>query len=144
MAENMTYHNTSSEMVEGNDNAILSLTITSILVAPEFVNLIFLIIGIYGMQKGIEISHPLYAILFLNLITSLAVTLINISAFPFTQSEQYVIVSNSMNGSSLVFHCNCWCVTSIMRYLYIVHVPIFTNVLRATFTFIDLESIKKI
>jgi hypothetical protein len=124
MAENMTYYNTSSEMVGGNDNAILSLTFTPILVAPEFVNLIFLIIGIYGMQRGIEISHPLYAILFLNLITSLAVTLVNISAFPFTHSEQYVIVSNSMNGSSLVFHCNCWCVSSIMRYLYIVHVSI--------------------
>jgi hypothetical protein len=110
MANNLTYNNNNNKTVEGN----LSLTCTSILVVPECINLNFLIIGIYGMHQGIEI-------LFLNLITSLGVTLINISAFPFINSEQYVIVSNATNGLSLVFHCNCWCVSSIIRYLYIVH-----------------------
>jgi hypothetical protein len=117
MTDNLTYNNINSKTVEGN----LSLTCTPILVVPEYVNLNFLIIGIYGMHQGIEISHPLYAILFLNLITALAVTIINISAFPFINSEHYVIVSNATNGLSLVFHCNCWCVSSIIRYLYIVH-----------------------
>ena len=117
MADNLTYHNISNEIVEGN----LGLTYTSILVIPEFVNLNFLIIGIYGMHQGIQISHPIYAILFLNLTISLATTLINICAFPFSHSEHYVMMSNAMNGLSIVFHCNCWCISSIIRYLYIVH-----------------------
>ncbi len=34
-------------------------------VIPEYVNLAFLTIGLYGMYQGIEIVHPLYAILYL-------------------------------------------------------------------------------
>ena len=36
-------------------------------------------------------------------------------------SEHYVRISNAMNGISLGFHCNCWYISSIIRYVYIIH-----------------------
>ena len=103
-------------------NVTQSISWPWILVFPEFTNLTFLIIGVYTMYHGIEIYHPLYAILFVNLLIALSVTVVNISAFPFIHIEKYVMLSNSLNGFfSLLFHCNCWCICSIMRYLYIVH-----------------------
>ena len=102
-------------------NATQTLIFTWISVAPEFFNLALLIIGVDAMCHGIDIGHPLYIILFLNLIIPLAVTVINISAFLFINIEQYATMSNAMNGLSVEFHCNCWCICSIIRYIYMVH-----------------------
>ena len=99
-----------------------SISCPWILVIPEFINLTFLIIGVYTIYQGIEIHHPLYAILFVNLLVALFVTVVNISAAPFIHIEKYIMLSNALNGFfSLLFHCNCWCICSIMRYLYIIH-----------------------
>ena len=73
------------------------------------------------MYQGIEIFHPIYVNLILNLLISLTVTIIDILAFSFIGSNQYVILSNGGNAFSLEFHCNCWCITSIIRYIYIMH-----------------------
>ena len=103
-------------------NVTQSISWPWILVFPEFTNLTFLIIGVYTMYQGIEIYHPLYAILFVNLLIALSVTVVNISAFPFIHIEKYVMLSNSTNGFfSLLFHCNCWCICSIIRFIYMVH-----------------------
>jgi len=118
MTDYLTF-NVSNVLVE-SDNA-QSLSYPWILITPEWFNLIFIIIGVYTMYFGIEIYHPLYAILFLNLIIALATTVINLFIFMIMCSEQYVRISNAINGISIGFHFNCWCVSSILRYVYIMH-----------------------
>jgi len=90
-------------------------------VIPEFVNMAFLLLGIYGMYNGIEIQHPLYAILFCNLIVPLISSSINITGFEFLPFEKYVKISNLTNGISISFHGTCWLLSSVIRYLYIMH-----------------------
>ena len=51
------------------------------IIGPELINMAFLLLGIYGMYRGIEIQHPLYAILFCNLIVPLISTIINTTVF---------------------------------------------------------------
>jgi hypothetical protein len=88
---------------------------------PELICLVFLLLGIYGMYQGIEIQHPLYAILFLDLIVTLFFTVVNMAAYVLIPSDRFQTVSNTNSGFVLFFHCTCWCVTSLIRYIYIVH-----------------------
>jgi hypothetical protein len=101
----------------GEANIFLQLC----LVLPEYVCLLLLIIGIYTMFHGIEIIHPLYTALFLNLLVSSLSTVINIAAFSLVSIEKYVKVTNLSNSISTHFHCTSWCITSIIRYIYIFH-----------------------
>jgi hypothetical protein len=87
----------------------------------EYLNLIFLLLGLYGMYQGVEIQHPLYAILFLNLSVALFFTALDTIAFNFIPSDKFLTLSNTISGLSLFFHCTCWCMTSIIRYIYIFH-----------------------
>jgi hypothetical protein len=91
------------------------------MIVPEYFNFVFLLAGIYGMYEGIEIQHPLYAVIFLNLMIALFFTVVDLIIFFFLCSNRFVSVANASSGVSLFFHCTCWCVTSIIRYLYIVH-----------------------
>ncbi len=90
-------------------------------IAPEVINLVFLLLGIYGMYRGIEIQHPLYAILFCNLIVPLISTIINTTVFGFVSLEKYARLSNATNAFSVYFHGACWLLSSMIRYLYIMH-----------------------
>ena len=92
-----------------------------LLVLPEYFILIFLFMGVYGMYHGVEISHPLYSVLFLDLIFPLAASILNMLAYHMVPIEKYVMVANVMSAICIQIHCNCWCVTSIIRYFYIVH-----------------------
>ena len=87
----------------------------------DYLILFLVLSAIYGMYNGIEISHPLYAVLFTNLCAALASTIFNIVTFVFIEIELYVRISNASNGWYLVFHCFSWCGTSILRYIYILH-----------------------
>jgi hypothetical protein len=109
----------------GEANIFLQLC----LVLPEYVCLLLLIIGIYTMFHGIEIIHPLYTVLFLNLLVSSLSTVINIVAFSLVSIEKYVKVTNLSNSISTHFHCTSWCVTSIIRYIYIFHNDLIHNVI---------------
>jgi uncharacterized membrane protein len=55
-----------------NENWIV--IVQSAMIVPDFFNCVVLLLGIYGMYHGIEIQHPLYAIMFLNLIIALLFT----------------------------------------------------------------------
>jgi hypothetical protein len=90
-------------------------------VVPEYFNLFFLSCGLYGMYQGVEISHPLYAVLFLNLTVSLISTMLDIAAFFFISTATYVFFSNLMNNLSVFFHCTSWCMTSVLRFIYIIY-----------------------
>ncbi len=89
-----------------------------ILICPEFVNIALLSTGIFQMFNGIEINHPVYHVLFINLIVTLVSSLITIFAFPFN-NVKYSTVVNAINGFTLLFHCCCWAIVSALRYLYI-------------------------
>ena len=52
------------------------------LVIPELVSLLCLISAIYGMFQGIEIGHPIYAVLFTNLVVATTSTILNMFLFP--------------------------------------------------------------
>jgi hypothetical protein len=88
---------------------------------PEYVNFPFLLVTIFGMYQGIEIRHPLYAVLFLNLVVAFATTVTHIVGFTVLHIDKFVIVSNLLNSQSLYYHCTSWCVTSVIRYVYIFH-----------------------
>jgi amino acid transporter len=101
-------------MVQIEDNFIF--------VCPECVNIVLLSTGIFQMFKGIEIDHPVFNILFLNLIITLVSSLINILAFPLPfplpNNVKYSTIVNATNGLTMLFHCCCWAVVSALRYVY--------------------------
>ncbi len=73
------------------------------------------------MYNGIEIQHPLYAILFCNLIVPLISSSINLSVYGFVPLKFYIKVSNFTYGFSVYFHAICWLLSSLIRYLYIMN-----------------------
>jgi hypothetical protein len=73
----------------------------------------------YYTYKGIEIRHPVYAVIFCDLIVALATSLTNAVIFPFVSTYRYTSLSNGSNMFCLIFHSCCWCILSIQRYLYI-------------------------
>ena len=105
-------------MIENIDDWPLFLQAT--LVAPEYINFIFLLLAAYGMYQGVEIQHPLYSVLFLNLIIPLCLTVTNIIGFVFIPCSKYITLSNSNSAFCMYFHCTCWCLSSIIRYIYII------------------------
>ena len=98
-----------------------SIFIQSLLILPECANFIFLLLGLYGMYHGIEIQHPLYAILFVNLIIAFSTSAVDLFVFMILPSKRYVIFSNLMSNIGLLNHCSSWCVSSILRFIYIVY-----------------------
>ena len=103
-----------------NSEVILELPIL-ILILPETLNLIFLISGVTGMYNGVEIQHPLYTVLFTNLVVPLITSVLNLSSLTFISGGMYIRFSNLLNGLSMSFHCTAWFTTSLIRYIYIVH-----------------------
>jgi hypothetical protein len=65
--------------------------------------------------------------LFLNISASLVFTLLNITVFFFISTLRYIAFSNTMNALSLFFHCTSWCVTSVLRFVYIIYGDWFNN-----------------
>ena len=90
-------------------------------VVPEYINVFLVITALYGMYQGIEIKHPLYSILFSNMIITLATSLVDIIAYGLIPINKYVIVTNIMNSQSVQYHCSSWCLTTVLRYVYIFH-----------------------
>ncbi len=88
---------------------------------PDVLDFIVLAIAVYGMYKGIEISHPIYALLFTNLTFALFATAINLFvllAFPFHIWTRFSLYGNLF---SLHFHVTSWSIISVLRYHYIEH-----------------------
>ena len=111
-------NNKTAAMIENLDD--WPMVFQASLVAPEYINFVILLFAVYGMYQGIEIQHPLYAILFLNLIVPLCFTVVDMIGFVFMSCNKYVTLSNTNSGCSIYFHCTSWCLSSIIRYIYIV------------------------
>ncbi len=73
------------------------------------------------MYNGIDIEHPVFRVLFCNLIAAFFLSAVNLVAFPFNLEIKYSTIVTGTNASCLIFHCCCWFVVSLLRYLYIIH-----------------------
>jgi hypothetical protein len=61
----------------------------------EMLNLLFLTMGCLGMYNGIEIQHPMYMVLFNNLIQALLSTVTNLILFLFLPFDKLIQVCHS-------------------------------------------------
>jgi hypothetical protein len=73
------------------------------------------------MYHGIEIEHPIFRVLFCNLIVTFSSSAVNLIAYPIEKEIKYSTIVNSNNAFSLLFHCCCWFIVSLLRFMYIVH-----------------------
>lgn len=96
-----------------------SLPLQYTIILPEYFSTIALTIIIRGMYKGVEIGHPLFAVLFMSIIVTALSSALNIVAFVKLPFQKFILFFNFANIISLVFHLSSWCVASIIRYLYL-------------------------
>jgi hypothetical protein len=73
------------------------------------------------MYNGIEISHPIYATLFCNMVITLLSSVIDVFIFPFVTNFKYSTLVNGNSVLCLLFHFCSWFVLSVLRYFYIVY-----------------------
>ena len=88
---------------------------------PGILNILVLLAGSVQMYNGIEISHPIYATLFFNMIVTLLSSVVDIFVFPFVYSVKYTTLVNGNSALCVLFHVCGWFVLSVLRYFYIVH-----------------------
>jgi hypothetical protein len=91
------------------------------LLNPEFVNIILLVTVICQIYTGIEIEHPIFAIVFCNLCVSLISSFFNFVMFPFVKILSFSSLMNGNNVMCFMFHYSSWCILSVLRYLYVLH-----------------------
>jgi hypothetical protein len=89
--------------------------------SPGIINTILLTVGLCQMYFGIEIAHPVYAVLFSNLTVTLLSSLIDVFVFPFITTLKYAVLVIGNNITCFLFHCCSWCVLSFLRFLTIVN-----------------------
>jgi hypothetical protein len=89
--------------------------------SPGIINTLLLTVGLCQMYVGIEIAHPVYAVLFSNLTVTLLSSLIDVFVFPFITILKYAVLVIGNNVTCFLFHCCSWCVLSFLRFLYIVN-----------------------
>jgi len=93
--------------------------LNTLLVCPDFVTVFVLSFSLFGMYNGIDITHPVYVVLFLNVCVALISSTINICVAVFLPSEIFMRASNGNCWITLVFYCSCWCVNSATRFVYV-------------------------
>ena len=70
----------------------------------EVVGFILLGLGVIGMYKGIEIAHPVYSVLFLNICFNFVMTLPNLASIIFVPLYTWVRVTIYSNCFGMLFH----------------------------------------
>ncbi len=87
----------------------------------DLIELSLLLMGIYGMYKGIEITHPIYALLISNLIFPFVGTALNLFLFAAIPFEDWTRLAMTVNVICTVFHITSWSTISVLRYVFIKH-----------------------
>ena len=77
-----------------------STTMKAILIVPEFCNFGLLGIGLLEMYNGIEIGHPIYAILFLNLLVAFSSSFLGVLSYLYFSD---IVGKQSLYSTSPVF-----------------------------------------
>ena len=91
------------------------------LIIPECINFCLLLISIVVVYRGIEISHPIYAVMFCNLVVAFFSTILNLIAYVSCEVELFYRLNNANNAVCMLFNCNAWLVKSLLKYIFIVH-----------------------
>ncbi len=89
--------------------------------SADLLNVGVLVFGLFQFYRGIEIAHPVFKILFCNLFGSLVSSIIIVFVSPFITADKLISLVNSVNITYLMFHCCCWTVLSILRFIYLNH-----------------------
>jgi hypothetical protein len=97
------YQNMSLPLFGDNDDLVYFAVIF-----PELSGLVLLTLGIGGLYNGTEIGHPVYSLLFANLIFPWFVTVIDISAIFFLPLQNWLRLAPSLNYVCLMFHSTTW------------------------------------
>jgi hypothetical protein len=118
MLEGNIFNNTTFQIV--NDTAVIS-EVSYVPIFLELFNIILLLACTCLIYSGIEISHPVYAVLFCNLVIALISSFINSMIFPFVKNIDFINLVNGNSVACFLFHCSSWCILSVLRYLYIIH-----------------------
>ena len=88
----------------------------------ETLSIIILFLGACFVFRGTEISHPVYGIIFCDLLVCLTFSLINTMVWSFSfKSKWFTAVARGCSLFCLQFHCCCWCVLSVLRYMFVLH-----------------------
>ena len=107
------------KMSDSNDSGANSATYfstgQSIFLVPEVFNIVLLSFGIVQMYNGIEIDHPVYKVLFTNLVVTLASSVACVATFFVNTVWKFSSLLNAINYCGLMFHYSSWCVISILR-----------------------------
>jgi hypothetical protein len=98
-----------------------STTFGILTLLPEIASVPIFSIAILIMYHGVEIEHPIYSVLFFNLIFPFFVNLIIISSAFASNMKIFLNVSAFGNMICLLHHHTCWMVLSGLRYAYIVN-----------------------
>ena len=80
-----------------------NFTIFSVLIC-EVIGFILLGLGVCGMYQGIEIAHPVYSVLFLNLCFNFFATLFNLVLVIFVPLNVWVRGTIITNFFGILFH----------------------------------------
>lgn len=110
-----------TEASQTYNQLVSEMDLPALQLLPEVFNTLLLVTGIFQMYHGIEISHPVYLVLFCNLLAAMFSSLIDVVAFPVLSigSFEMLLVANGV--FCLIFHCISWEAVSILRYVYIVY-----------------------
>ena len=68
-----------------------------IVFSPDILSIVLLTLAIHGMYLGIEVGHPIYSVLFANIIFPLVFTLAGTVAFFFIQVKPNCYLSARFN-----------------------------------------------
>ena len=83
---------------------------------PEMPALPMLGLSIYVMNKGVEIGHPVYSVLFLNLIFAFGMSIFLLLASIFCDIYRWALLSSVGNMIAMLYHHSSWAVLSVLRY----------------------------
>jgi len=92
----------------------------SFFIIPDIINIVLVLLSIRQMYHGIEISHPVYSILFCDLVSASLASISEIMILLLVSELKTATIVKGCTLFSLLFHHCCWCVVSILRYLYII------------------------
>ena len=92
-----------NETINGDFQIGTNFTVFSVLTF-ELIGLILLGLGVSGMYQGIEIAHPVYSVLFLNLCFNFGVTLINLVLVIVVPLNAWVRTTINTNFCGMLFH----------------------------------------
>ena len=92
-----------------------------IVMVPGLLNITVLLILSCQMYFAIEVAHPIYTILFINLLITTLSFVLDVFVFPFMTGFKYNTLVIWNNTISWLFQCCCWYILSVLRYMYLVH-----------------------